>query len=179
VLTFTEFINQDARCREINDKRENWNHDFQDWEKSLKEAFAVLIYCAKHNKKITYAALGRACNVPEVYTRGRSTGIIIGKMLECIGRYCRYELPGTPHLTALCVNTTTGFPGEGYWELFNKIHAGASLTTKKDILLKKFNDLHDYDWTSVEKQLNIKPDVIKFSSDLRNQDKFYIPKNMR
>jgi len=179
MLTFTEFLKQDSRCCEINNSREQWRYDFKDWEKSLKEFFVVLIYCAQNNKKISYAVLGRACNVPEAYTRGHAIAGVIGRMLECIGRYCRYELPGTPHLTALCVNKTSGFPGKGYWDLFNKINAGASLSKQRDILLEKFNDLQGYDWTSMERQLNTKIDVNKFTDGLMDQGKFYIRKNIR
>lgn len=175
MMTFTEFLRKDERCQDINDRRQSWRHKFDDWDLSLRRAFAVLIYCAQHDAKISYAALGRLSQIPDGYTRGHSIGIVIGAMLECIGRYCIYELKDAPHLTALCVNYISGFPSAGYWDVFNPDNADKTLGEQKKILSAIYKQLKRYDWGPISKELGVDLNQDSLEAEVFNQDKFYIP----
>jgi hypothetical protein len=180
-MTFNEFLDKNEIAINIEDRAQNWAHPFDDWKQSLRIAFAVLIYCAENGLKISYAGLGRISNIPRQYTStGRQAlGTVAGYMLEVIGRYCQ-ELKDKPKLTSLCVSYVSGFPGGGYYTVFDPETMDNTLEQQKEILLKLFKTLKDYDWSDVKKELKelgVKIEDISESikNEAFNQNRFYIP----
>ncbi len=177
--TFDKFLATDSRAQEITFQQQHgWKHKFEDWNKSLHLIFLILAYCAENGVKISYAALGRLAGVPKQYTRGQSIGVIIGAMLEIVGRYCQ-TLPGGPKLTSLCVSFISGFPGAGYFLAFDSENVDKSLESQKDVLLNTYKSLKKYDWPKAIKISGIDEnlDGLPLKEETFPQENFYIPKS--
>lgn len=181
IETFEEFLRTNQRAREINNQRENnWTYQFENWSLSLKDMFLALVYCAKQDVKISYASLGRVAKIPVQYTRGQSLGVIVGAMLEIIGLYCK-TLPKSPKLTSLCVSYVTGFPGGGYFFIFDSQNDGKTPEEQREILLETYKDLKNYNWANALKiaGLNFEdgPAEDVMAHETFPQKNFYIPKS--
>lgn len=177
--TFDNFLATNSRAQEITFQQQHgWKHTFTDWNKSLHLIFLILAYCAENGVKISYAALGRLAGVPKQYTRGQSIGVIIGAMLEIVGRYCQ-TLPGGPKLTSLCVSYISGFPGAGYFLAFDSENVDKSLENQKDVLLDTYKSLKKYDWPKAIKISGIGEnlDGLPLKEETFPQENFYIPKS--
>lgn len=184
IMTFDEFLSKNPEAIRIEKSVEGFTYKFDDWRKSLKIAFAVLIYCAENRLKIPYAGLGRFSQIPKEYIsagrQGRLGGglrIVVDYMLEVIGRYC-LKLKDKPKLTSLCVSYASRFPGGKYYQLFDPTNMDKSPVEQKNILLSLFKLLQKYNWDDVKKELGIKIEDFstRIDKEAFKQDSFYIPR---
>jgi hypothetical protein len=111
-----------------------WN----DSPKGSKEAFAVLVRCAKFMTTITYEDLGGEIGLPAIGTN-KPLGFIRDKV-------CRPR--GLPWLNALAVGKGSWVPGESF------IPVGMTLTTDPEAELLWWRGMvlqvHAYPWSSLD-----------------------------
>lgn len=87
-----------------------WEVAEKDWPAVRDTVLQALVVAAHEKKTVTYAEL--AAQVPGVRGAGSHA---MSAMLKEITMQCLRE--GTPLLTVLVVNSTTGEPGNGFYDL--------------------------------------------------------------